>query len=96
MIKLLIKLGKWLESRFPEKVVVTPADYAALLERIDNLERNSVHKDAVKALVLAVKDVKDEFQTVKTGLGLNSPKTSEILAMLNGQAIGVSEGDSNG
>lgn len=91
MIKLLIKLGKWLETRFPEKHVVTPAEYVALLERVANLEANSVHKDAVKDLVLVVKAVKDEFQTVKTGLGLNSPKASELMAMLNGHPI--SQGD---
>ncbi len=83
-------------TRFPEKQEFTPEMYAKLLDRVTNLEQNSVHKDAVKALVLAVKDVKDEFATVKTGMGLNNPKTAEILAMLNGHPIGVSEDETNG
>lgn len=95
MVKLLIKLGKYLETRFPEKMQVTPEDYRELLSRIDNLEHSSVHKDAVKALVLKMKEMQDEFATVKTGLGLNTPKVAELQAMLNGEAIGAQE-DFNG
>ncbi len=84
---MLSKLGHFLMTRFPEKQEFTPEMYAKLLDRVTNLEQNSVHKDAVKALVLAVKDVKDEFATVKTGLGLNSPKVAELMAVLNGQPI---------
>jgi hypothetical protein len=85
---MLSKLGKWLISRFPEKKVVTPEEYQTLLQRVSTLEQNSVHKDAVKTIVLALKDVKDEFQTVKTGLGLATPRMAEVQAMLNGQMIG--------
>lgn len=88
---MLAKLGKFLMTRFPEKVTVTPEAYMALLERIDNLEHNSVHKDAVKALVLKVKEVQDEFATVKTGLGVNTARTDVVQALLNGHAI--SQGD---
>lgn len=91
MVKMLIKLGKWLEARFPEKHVVSIQEYQTLLQRISNLENNSVHKDAVKELVLVVKDIKDEFATVKTGLGLSSPKAAELMALLNGTPISGGE-----
>lgn len=83
----LASIGRWLQTRFPERKVVGDAEFNNLLLRIENLEKNSVHVDAVKALVMAVKDVKDEFATVRTGLGLNSPKAAELQAMLNGQPI---------
>lgn len=88
MVQMLIRFGKWLEARFPEKIVITVKHYEDLLARIANLEANSVHKDAVKILVLELKKVQDEFATVRTGLGLNTPKAAEIQAMLNGQPIG--------
>ncbi len=88
---MLAKLGIWLQTRFPERKVVGDAEFSALILRIENLEHNSVHKDAVKALVLAVKEVKDEFATVKTGLGMNTVRSAEIQAMLNGHPIGQGE-----
>jgi hypothetical protein len=88
---MLRQLGQFLITRFPEKKVVTPADYQALTERLSNLEANSVHKDAVKILVLKMKEMQDEFATVKTGLGLNSPKVAELQALLNGEPIGIQE-----
>lgn len=88
----LAKIGLWLQTRFPERKVVGDQEFKELLQRIENLEKSSVHVDAVKALVIAVKNIKDEFQTVKTGLGLSSPKTEEIMAMLNGHPIGDSNG----
>jgi len=38
MIRLLVKLGKWLDSRFPAKVVVLESDYEALWRRVKGLE----------------------------------------------------------
>ena len=38
LIKLLVKLGKWLETRFPERRVVTVADYENLHRRIQALD----------------------------------------------------------
>lgn len=34
MIKSIVRLGKWLETRFPEKVVVTTTDYMALATQL--------------------------------------------------------------
>ena len=92
MQKLLIRLGKWLESR--QQIVVTPQEYQTLLQRVSTLEQSAVHKDAVKTLVLAVKEIKDEFATVKAGLGVSTVRTDIVQAMLNGHAI--SQGDDNG
>ena len=87
MVKWIINLGKWMEKKFPDKKVVTVQDYQNLLDRITNLEANSVHKDAVKIIVLKLKEVQDEFSTVKTGLGMSTVRSAEIQAMLNGEAI---------
>jgi hypothetical protein len=99
MFKMLIKLGKYLESR--QRVIVTPQEYQTLLQRLSTLEARAekieqaaVHKDAVKTLVLKVKDIQDEFATIRTGLGLNNPKTVELMAMLNGEPI--SQENNNG
>lgn len=37
MIRLIVKMGQWLDSRFPAKVVVTEAQFAALNEEISTL-----------------------------------------------------------
>ncbi len=88
---MLARLGAWLQTRFPERKVVGDAEFSALIHRIENLEQNSVHKDAVKTLVLKLKEVQDEFATVKAGLGVTTVRTDVVQAMLNGQAI--SQGD---
>ncbi len=38
MIKLLSKLVKWLEVRFPEKVILLESDYSALKQKTEALE----------------------------------------------------------
>ncbi len=91
MVKMIIRFARWLETRFPEKMVVTPQEYQTLLQRVLFLETNSTHKDATKAVVLKMKDLQDEFATIKTGLGLNNPKNMELMAMLNGQPISQEE-----
>ena len=88
MLKLIIKLGKYLENRFPERVVVTPADYAALLQRIAVVEQNAVHKGAVSDLVKAVKALKDDQDSFKASMGFTPQKGQVLEAMLNGQMIG--------
>lgn len=40
MIRLLSQLVKWLEVRFPEKVVVLESDYRALHAKVEALESN--------------------------------------------------------
>lgn len=37
MIRLIVKMGRWLDSRFPAKVVVTEAQFAALNEELSTL-----------------------------------------------------------
>jgi len=39
VIRLLVKLGKWLESRFPAKVIVLESDYQDLKSRLIALEQ---------------------------------------------------------
>lgn len=96
MIRLLVKLGVWLDARFPAKVVIKEIDYIALQERMTILEsqivalrHDAVHKDAVKDLVLVVKAVKDDFQSLKTSLGMSAqPVNPELTALLNGEYLG--------
>lgn len=100
MIRFLVKLGHWLDSRFPEKVVVTTASFEILVKdlravqtRLDRMEKEAVHKDAVKDLVLVVKSVKDDFQSLKTSLGFNTRQANpELNAVLNGEYL---QGDPN-
>jgi len=59
VIRLLSRLVKWLESRFPEKVVVLESDYRALNMRLNRLEEQlkahaSVavsHEEAIAAAI---------------------------------------------
>lgn len=115
MLRLLIRLGKWLDSRFPEKREVTieaydtiyrtlmahDAEFSEIRAKLDTLERNleplvsrigvvetsAVHKGAVADLVSAVKAIKDEFQSLKTSLGMGRIGNAEIRALLNGEPI---------
>lgn len=95
MIRTIVRLGAWLDTRFPEKVVIKISDYKALLEnicvlemRLSAIEKASVHKDAVKDLVLVVKSVKDDFQSLKTSLGFSRQANPELNAVLNGEYLG--------
>lgn len=98
MIRLLVKLGQWLDARFPAKVVVLESDYKELRERMSGLEsqiislrKEAVHKDAVKDLVLVVKSVKEDFQSLKTSLGFSAQLVNpELTAVLNGEYLGGS------
>ena len=36
MIRILVRLGKWLDARFPAKVVITESDLASLKNRLDS------------------------------------------------------------
>lgn len=113
LIKLLVKLGHWLETRFPEKRVVSVSDYENLhkrlkaidaevsmcrsslsdttlslnkaLERLSQVESAAVHKGAVRDLVIAVADLKTDYQGFKTSLGFRP--NPELQAALNGEII---------
>lgn len=112
MIRLLVKLGVWLDARFPAKVTITEKAYGDLLDRLalaaresdvhalnrklEALERKveavgqaAVHKDAVRDVVLAVKQVKDDLASFKASMGFNRPQNADIQALLNGEVIGV-------
>src|ERR1700685_92627 len=52
MVKLIVKLAKWLENRFPEKLVVKAEQYYALNEEVSML-RNEL-KDAQLSLTKAL------------------------------------------
>lgn len=100
MVRLLLTIAKWLDSRFPAKVVVLESDYQELKSRVVQLETElagmrqvAVHKDAVRDVIEVVKKVKEDLQSFKTSLGFNRTQTTDILASLNGEPIGS---DSNG
>ena len=107
MIQMLISLGKWLEQRFPKKILVSYSDYRAvahqvntiipdLQSRLEIVENNAVHKEPVKLLVEEMAKLKAELVSLRAGLGITagaiSPESME--AMLNGVMLG--KGDSNG
>jgi len=86
MIRLMVRFGKWLEARFPEKVVVTQQDYTALLNRISAIEQNAVHKGAVADLVGVVKKLDQDYNSFKVSMGF-VPEKKTLEAMLNGEVI---------
>lgn len=95
MIRTMIAFGSWLDKRFPERMEVKKADYDALQARLGALEakledvqRVAVHKDAVRDVIAAVKQVKDDVASFKTSLGFNRVVNPDLSAMLNGEIIG--------
>ena len=95
MLKLIIKLGKYLERRFPERVVVTRSDYDALLLRLSAVEKSAVHVEAVRDVVKAVKALKDDHDSFKASMGFTPQKGRILEAMLNGEIIS-GEDNTNG
>lgn len=99
VIRLLVKLGAWLDSRFPARVVVKESDYRALNQRIEALEaklqdvqKAAVHKDAVRDVIEVVKTLKADLQSFKVSLGLNRMTSPEdVLATLNGESLNERE-----
>lgn len=89
MIKRLKAVVTWLESRFPEKVMVKQADLDAIHARIAVVEASAVHKEAVQDLIAVVKALKDDVTALKVNLGWgkSTEKAAEIQAMLNGEII---------
>lgn len=104
MIQLIVKLGKWLESRFPPKLLVLESDYRELKSRVDELadcnknisilitrmsaiEQSAAHTDAVKIIIAEMVKLKEEFTTLKTGLGLSRIQDADVQAMLNGMPV---------
>lgn len=88
MIRTLISFGKWLESRFPEKVVVTQHDYNELNRRLLLVEEAAVHKEAVQALIKIIEEMKIEQNSFKASMGfVSKPVNEDIAAMLNGSFL---------
>src|SRR5689334_10678946 len=54
MIRLLVKLGQWLDSRFPAKVVLTEASFELLLQDIERLKANVTSLNELERRLAAV------------------------------------------
>jgi hypothetical protein len=92
MIRLLVKLGQWLEKRFPEKLEVSKVDYDTLIQRISNLESTAVHKNAVQDVIKVVAQVKNDVASLKTSLGFaGQAESSKIEAFLSGEPVSTQE-----
>jgi hypothetical protein len=91
MIRLLVKLGVWLDKRFPEQMAVKKEDFILLLTRMRHIEETSAHVDALKQVVLEMKKLQDEYASLKTSLGINgSARSSPVAeAYLNDLPTGV-------
>ena len=88
MFRLLIKLGKWLEARFPERLEVSKFDYDALIQRVSQLEQAAVHKDAVRDVIQVIAQVKNDLSSLKTSLGFSAgPEAAKIEAFLSGEPV---------
>ena len=80
MIRSLVKLGVWLDRRFPEKVFVSLEEYEILLGKIRHLEATSAHIEAVRKVILEMQKIKDEYASLKTSLGINGTTGSLPVA----------------
>jgi ribosomal protein S16 len=60
MIRILVRLGKWLDARFPAQVVVTEEDYRMLQERVINhLGMGAQLEARVSAIEESLRAIKD-------------------------------------
>lgn len=92
MFRLIVKLGKWVEARFPERLEVSKSEYDALIQRVMMLEKSAVHTDAVKEVIKNVLQVKNDLSSLKTSLGFSAgPEAAKIEAFLSGEP--VNQGD---
>jgi hypothetical protein len=88
MIRLLVKLGQWLEKRFPEKLEVSKTEYELLIQRISTLEQAAVHKEAVRDVIQVVAQIKNDLSSLKTSLGFSAgPEAAKIEAFLSGEPV---------
>lgn len=107
MIRWVVKIGRWLDRRFPEKVVVTKADFDALLDdiaglcaerakverveellkRVEFLEKNTVHVEAVKEFAKILQGCKDEIEKIKLTFGLKQMEMQTAGPEADGEAV---------
>lgn len=92
MIRLLVKLGQWLETRFPEKLEVSKTEYESLKQRVLVLETSAVHTEAVKEVIKVIAQVKNDVSSLKTSLGFSAgPEAAKIEAFLSGEPVSTQE-----
>jgi hypothetical protein len=67
MIRLLVKIANWLDSRFPAKLVVTVADYSSLVAKVDHLEAElSIVRDSANEAKNGVEVAASRIGTVES------------------------------
>ncbi len=64
------------------------AKLGALEAKLEAVQSQAVHKDAVRDVIEVVRLMKEDFQSFKTSLGFSRQNSPEINAMLNGEYIG--------
>lgn len=68
MIRLLVKLGYWLDTRFPAKVTVTKREYDALNKSIDRLDKEiSMVREQYQDQALSLAKALERLSVVETG-----------------------------
>jgi hypothetical protein len=88
MLRLIVKLGHWIETRFPEKLEVSKTEYDTLLQRVYNLEQTAVHKQAVQDVIKIIAQTKNDVASLKTSLGFSAgPEAAKIEAFLSGEPV---------
>jgi len=67
MIRLLVKLGKWLDSRFPAKVVVTLKQYEALQGCLDSMNAElSLYNSHLNDIEVSLNKVLERLSVVES------------------------------
>lgn len=90
MIQLLIRLGKWLEQRFPKQVAVLETDYKALLVRLSDIETKSKDVALLEARLSFVEKSAVHLEPVKLLAEEMSKMKAELVSLRAGLGITAS------
>lgn len=82
MIRAFVNLGKWLEQRFPEKVVITLESYNSLVQSNSSLQAEmSMLRQQVADLALSVDKANERLSVVESS-AVHKGAVADMLAVL--------------
>jgi len=85
VIRLLVRLGKWLDARFPAKLTVTMADYLGLVKSLERLEvEQSMHIEKLDELKLNYNAAVDRIAHLEAS-AVHKGAVNDLLAHVKAQ-----------
>lgn len=90
MIQALIKLGKWLENRFPKQVVVTEQSYQQLKQRLDLLETVGTGISTLEVRIATIESNAVHKEPVKLLVEEMAKMKAELASLRTGLGITTS------